>query len=500
MRCGDPPRQKGTVCPAMPQEYLAERSADGPLRDLLDRMIAELGYGPEERNEAHRRLETNGIWAAARFARTLTEKTAVHEGCMPCDHYCTTRDSLGSVEPRHAEYDEYPPCFVGDDSRHLDQLDVQEIPKHPDLAGANAFVRNGQVKLVGLADGQTVVAKRGMADATSRLNVEIGNGRKLKCLIRSANPDRSTPGRRVTVEVITPFRILGMPDDGVIYALSEYVGSQNLEDALLFSSGDQRRTCIADYVEILSTLLDLHVLWNDLSPRNILIRDAKEGRYALIDFEKTSFSPRPLSARERTSFIRGNCVSEELAIFVTAEELTEHLGSRFDFSNWDFSSKCDVPFHPRSDVVDLIHSLDLPLEQGTYNKVDELLIRVRSMQRQPDGRRFHPGRITTRLQHVLTSYPNDAPRSYDLRVNEILLSAPDMRSLSSCSKTLSDLVTDLEVKAFAQDVETFILTGTTNRNSLDESALTRTLGAIDALWHPLDRDQLRAKIVEHRNG
>ena len=484
----------------MPQEYLAERSANGPLRDLLDRMIAELGYGSEERDEAHHRLKTNGIWAAARFARTVAEKTAVREGLMLCDHDRTTRASLSPVGSRHAEYDEYPPCFVGHDSRYLDQLDAQEIPKHPDLAGANAFVRNGQVKLVGLADGRAVVAKRGTADAASRLNVEIGNGRKLKRLICSANPSGRAPRRRVMIEVATPFRILGMPDCGVIYALSEYVSGQNLEDALLFSSGEERRTYITDYVEIMSTLLDLHVLWNDLSPRNILIRDAKEGCYALIDFEKTSFSPRPLSARERTSFIRGNCVSEELAIFVTADELTEHLGSRFDFPSWDFSSKCDVPFHPRSDVVDLIGSLDLPLEQGIYNKVDELLIRVRGMQCLPDGRRFHPGRSTTRLQHLLTSYPNDAPRNYDLRVNEILLSAPDIRSLSSCSETLSDLVADLEVKAFAQDIETFILTGTTNRNSLEENALTRTLDAINALWLTLDRDQLRAKIVEHRNA
>ncbi|NTF66010.1 hypothetical protein [Rhizobium rhizogenes] len=507
-------------------KYLRERRADDALLSCALAALEEVGGDADDRQTLDYLFRHVGVWTAAQFVH----KRRIGQPAAHLKRLCnaSTIDEIAIILAEETyNSTEMPSGSPEDLIREIEAEDVITTPEsglvylvrndyyrfsvkallaklgssfsrfvetQPDLAGANALIRQGVVKVWRLPGGTPVVSKRADPYAARRQVRELENYGRLKEHLGIAPGERSFLEGDLHLVLEAPFAVVGDAGSGATYALMTHLGQSTMEDALLFGSDRERKEHLANYAKIFHALLDRGILWEDMSPRNIVCLPGITNGYGLIDFEKTSFISRP-SDTERLRLCRGHFLAEELIAFATPEQITESFGDFFDPKTWDLASQAPLPFPARSDVTDILEEQGVPLTLGVYNTVERLLIRVRSPQ-ECGQTKLYPARITAKLQHLLSCTGAAVPRDYDRRVNEVLIAYRNTSEFASIITELSELVIALErailIECFASVVEH----GGCKMMTLPPQPLRAVLDRIDALYGNVRGSYFQSALLE----
>lgn len=327
------------------------------------------------------------------------------------------------------------------------------IEQQYDVPGLNAVVRQGLVRTWHLPDGTPVISKRKNPLKKGRFRREQYNlnmlGERWGRLPIIVNNPKST-NNPVNVHIARPFAIIYDGYSDQHYALSEYVEGIPLEDILFIKrDSNARNRFLEHYRLVLDTLYEHGILWGDMSPRNILIKEQEQTiSYTLVDFEKTQILNAPISIEQRIQHCRGQICVEELGVICPLDEVLECFKGYFDPSVWDLESRVILPFRPRPEIVDILrgrgHDVN-NLTLGTYNSIDKAILGVRMPDFDPQTkeRRF-PGHLGFKVEHYLSCAENSEAGDYDRKTTEVLITAKQQKCFDEVVAQLAGLTDAVE--------------------------------------------------------
>ena len=305
-----------------------------------------------------------------------------------------------------------------------------------DLPSINALVCRGVTKKWFLPDGTAVVSKRNNPQKPGRFDLEqrnyeaivgrLGGQSVISLSWQCLGTDGNEALERVQLNVVRPFSVIWDGYSREHYSLTEFIFGTSL-DAVLLNENDQsiRHVYLIHYRLILDTLFDLGILWEDMSPRNIIIQRTESIlAYYIFDFEKTRISKKPIHLANRRAFCRGQICAEEICTICTPDEVAKCFEGYFDPSEWNYVSDEVLPFPKRPEVADVLEGRGIrDASLGTYNQVDSEMLNARIPHKSCVLDQYeYPGRINFKVEHYLSCAGYDG-RGYERKVTEILIAA-----------------------------------------------------------------------------
>lgn len=333
------------------------------------------------------------------------------------------------------------------------------------LPGLNALVRQGVVRIWTLPDGKAIISKRNNPQKPGRFREEQLNyefmmrkiGGKSE-LYLSQTPD----GKSIQLKIAQPFAVIRDGYSDSYYALSVFVDGVSLED-LLMKENDQfaRHKYLAHYRLILDALYDKGIIWGDMSPRNIIVKQTEQDiSYHIFDFEKTQIMDEPISLETRKNHCRGQICAEELCAICTIEEVQECFRGYFDIHEWDFDSEKTSDFPQRPEVTDILYGRGMHnVVLGEYNRTDREMINllIPGMDSVNKKRRY-PSHLKFKVEHYLSCADYENAKDYECKVTEVLFAARCYNCFDNIITLLDDVIGKVEGVFLKEEFES-ILTG-----------------------------------------
>lgn len=332
------------------------------------------------------------------------------------------------------------------------------VEQQTDLSSVNALVRAGVVKQWLLPGGLAVVSKRANPHKPGRFLAEqelvtiarerLGGGFGW-CQLGTA----ATSGD-IVLNILPAAILVKNPTCGRLYAISRWLKAPTMEE-ILMTEGDlnARRLLLRHARLILDALLDIGVLWHDMSPRNILVD--KRGNsvcYHLVDFEKGEASPAPIGRDARAEFCRGQIGVEEFGVVCCPEEVALLLEGYYDPTLWQLSDERHLGFAMRPELAALFSARKISaVNVGAYNDLDLAVAQVRRPRVTERGR-WYPGHIGFRLEHYLSCAGAADAHDYDRKATEVLLAAEAAGNFDEAALALDEATRGLETAAVLEDL------------------------------------------------
>lgn len=336
------------------------------------------------------------------------------------------------------------------------------IEQQYNFPGLNALIRQGVVRTWVLPDGKAIVSKRDNPQKPGRFRKEQFN---YKAILSRMDGNTTlflekAIKKDILLKIAQPFAYIWDGCSRRNYALSIQGDGISLED-LLMKERDQaaRFDYLAHCRLILDTLYERGIIWGDMSPRNILVRQTDQAiSYHIFDFEKTQVMDEPISIEKRREHCRGQICVEEFGIICTAEEMQKCFHGYFNPKEWDFESGEAPRFPQRPEVADILKGRGIhDVALGKYNQTDWDMMNARIPDIDPlTGERRFPGHLNFKVEHYLSCAGYQNAGDYERKTTEILIAAKRY----DCYNTIVALLTeaaDIVESAFLKTEFDYIL-------------------------------------------
>ncbi len=358
------------------------------------------------------------------------------------------------------------------------------------LPGLNALIRQGVVRIWSLPDGKAVVSKRNNSQKPGRFQQEQLN---YEFMMRrmggksELNLGQTLNGKNVWLEIVRPFAIIRDGYTDCCYALSMFIDGVSLED-LLIKEGNQsaRHNYLAHYRLILDALYDKGIVWGDMSPRNIIVKQTEQNiSYHILDFEKTQVMDKPISLENRKEYCRGQICAEELCAICSIEEAHECFRGYFNIKEWDFDSKKTSGFPKRPEVVDILYGRDIyNATLGEYNRTDREMINLLIHGTNPvNKKRRFPSHLKFKVEHYLSCANYADAKDYERKITEVLFAAKRYDCFGDIIVLLDEIISKVEGAFLKEEFENILAGKFPKYISPPQEIIGMLTDTIDIFYH-----------------
>lgn len=316
-----------------------------------------------------------------------------------------------------------------------------------DLAGTNTLVRGGVVRQWVDPRGLPFAAKRSNPLKPGRFEREL----RTIGMVADRLGEVSDQGAGLELVVPRPIVILKDGPRGALQSITPLLAGGNQLDRLLVAAdGAGRAQALATYRAVMERLYAAGVVWDDMSPRNMLIDD--DGTIAIVDFEKTTIVDPPVSMARRVAHCRGQAGTEELQLFFSTNEVVDSLHPYLAPDSWSTTDPRPAMGPPRAELADLLrHRQHETITLGELHQLELDVMAVREPFTTAAGARMHPGLINHKIDAYL-EVVGEPPGPWDSQVTEVLLEGRASGRYEAAVQACVDLADELEAAAILDEV------------------------------------------------
>lgn len=327
-----------------------------------------------------------------------------------------------------------------------------------DLEGINSIVRKGLIKKFQISKGRDVIVKKNNPDKVGRFQKEISNYCKIMerlgiVVQGDAYSFKGESGRDVLLKMLHPIAFFLDNSTGNYYSISPFQEGTTLEEILrtVFNS-EQRAEHLCNIKKILNILYEKGILWGDMAPRNIIIKQVDDTwEYYIFDFEKTEVIQAGDSIQEekKIEHHRGPMCVEEFGAVCSEEEIQQTFGEYFRPREWDLVSQAPVPFKQKREIVDLLKFRGkTSVNLGEYNALEREVIPVRGPLDQ-NSRRIYAIDPSFKIDHYIGS-------EFDRKTTEIYIKAKEFELFYEVVEFLNKILAVVDNDLLIGDIHSTI--------------------------------------------
>jgi len=357
------------------------------------------------------------------------------------------------------------------------------IDKQFDLSGVNSLVRRGLVKKIIFDNNNILIAKRNNPDKPGRFIKEHINIARIvkKMDLKDENSFLQLSNSNSLMKVVRPRIVFSDINSKAFYALSNFVEGDTLEEIFLKEENSAvRLKYFTDVRAILEKLYSYGVIWWDMAPRNIIVKEIEGQReYYLLDFEKTEILDYVPTIKERIEHCRGSMCIEEFGAVCFRNEVEKCFSGYFNSDNWDLeSNECISLNLHKKDYIEILkrRGIESPTISD-YNKLEIEIMTIRFPYYTNSNELVHPLYTGFKIDHYLGF-------ECDLMLTLILIESKKQKCYHEIIIQIMHAIETYENKIIELELET------ENIESLDEiikncSELKDMQHLIDNLYHNL---------------
>lgn len=320
------------------------------------------------------------------------------------------------------------------------------INSHYDLPGVNSLVRRGLVKSIILDNDCTVVTKCNNPNKKGKFLKEQSNILSLIKILHLDEEDSYIQliNKKSIMKVVRPLIVFADVESQKFYSMSRFIDGHTLEEILLnIHDLSLRSSYLNDVRAILDTLYSKGILWGDLAPRNIIIRENQDSReYFLLDFEKTEILDHVVTLSERKNHCRGPMCVEEFGAVCSREEIEECFKGYFVPKEWCTEPGIQITLHkPKPDFISILEIRgEKKPDMAQYNKLELEIMDIRFPFFEDSSNKIkYPLYTGFKIDHYLGF-------EYDRKVTQILLAAKEQQCFVQILNILEDAIQNYENK------------------------------------------------------
>lgn len=376
------------------------------------------------------------------------------------------------------------------------------IESHYDLPGINSLVRIGLVKSIQLSDNTSVVTKRDNPDKKGRFFTEQKNIEKIVKALGVDNENNCVDlginenGKEITLRVIRPFAVVSDKTNNSFYSLTPLQEGETLEE--LFINGDvqTKKEKLGDMKKILELLYSKGILWGDMAPRNIIVKEeGGKTNYYILDFEKTKVLDIEANMEQKKEHCRGPMCVEEFGATCSMEEVVECFSPYFKPSEWDITTEDSVSFqkHKRELVAIFEARGKESYTLGEYNQLELEVMKARFPLLDKDTDKIHyPLPVCFKVDHYLGP-------DYDRKTTELFMFAEKNNCMADAIDILNEALEYLDNRFIMRDF-TSIANGGRVSNQKDCFELNVLSEIIDNFYNNIGNpDNFREIFVRNKS-
>lgn len=321
---------------------------------------------------------------------------------------------------------------------------VQQLPN---FIGIHSNARIGTIKKASV-NGVDVIFKINSARKPERFINEQKAVQSLNELgiTKSKLSIKKKNNQAFTVRLLDYLAIIKDYETGNCYSVSKEVKLPTAEEILIESRDYEiREQILSDMTRLIDYFFKKGIIWHDIAPRNILIKQKASGNeYTILDFERTKFQD-TVSEEDINNFFRESFCIEEFSVICSAQEIARHFKKYYAPRSWDLKNKSPVSLNnPKKDYLEILkrRGIENP-SQGEYDRFEQENIKIRFPFKRLNEKVF-PLHLSFKVNHFFDFF-------VDLDVMELMMYAKANNCFYELIKYFSEYMNKIDELLFIED-------------------------------------------------
>lgn len=287
----------------------------------------------------------------------------------------------------------------------------------PNLIGIHSNARIGTIKKATIGNISVIIKKNSARKPERFINEQkaIEHLYKLGITKRKLIIKKNA-SEHFFIKLLDYYALIKDFDSENCYSVSKEVKLPTVEEILIECTDYEiRQKILSDLVRLLDYFFKKGIFWHDIAPRNILVKQKKDGNeYTILDFERTKFQEN-VSREDIDNFFRESFCIEEFSVICTSKEITKHFKKFYNPQQWDIEDNTPIKLNsPKKDYLEILkrRGYSSP-SQGDYDRFELENIKIRFPFTHLDEK-IYPLHLSFKVNHFFDFYA-------DLDVMELMM-------------------------------------------------------------------------------
>lgn len=305
----------------------------------------------------------------------------------------------------------------------IKKINVEEFySEQYDYTTINCCIQNGIIKKF-IYNGQEYIIKKNNVLKPQSLENEM---KIYEYICKNNSEKMAVISSGAKVRITKPLIVI---ED--VVSTNKYMVMKKIEgkglDEILFNgvTPEKRFEILGNLKKISEFFFDVNVLWNDMSPRNIIV-NYEDGTtvFNIIDFEKSEILDN-ITSDIKLKYYRGQVCAEELCSMFPTREVEKIFREYFYLREWDFNSDEVVNEALRPEVALVLQGRNKKeYTWKEYNYCDKEMIETFEPQVDKSGKCvYFPGRLKFKIEHYMNCLGSLKGKEYEQKLTEIVIYA-----------------------------------------------------------------------------
>lgn len=293
-------------------------------------------------------------------------------------------------------------------------LFVQQLPN---LIGIHSNARIGTIKKASIEDIDVIIKMNSTRKPERFINeqkaIQQLNGlgiTKSKLTIKKNSKES------FTVRLLDYLAIIKDYDTENCYSVSKELNLPTAEEILIECQDFEiRKRILSDLTKLIDYFFKKGILWHDIAPRNILVKQRENGNeYIILDFERTKFQEN-VSKEAIYDFFRESFCIEEFSVICSSQEINHYFKKYYNPKIWNIEDNTPIRLkNPKKDYLEVLkrRGVSTP-SQGEYDRFELENIKIRFPFRRLDEK-IYPLHLSFKVNHFFDFF-------VDLDVMELMM-------------------------------------------------------------------------------